>query len=136
MMYEINDNNQENEQHGLILDNIVPDIRWRKPFPTYLFSTTKAVEVQCIPNNTDHFKLYKIHATDKNWTRVTSHFQYLKLLQDFLVQEKVEYVKGTGCVATHPVLLWTDPRTTSLIMSTAEVFGENIISRYVKLAIF
>ena len=66
-------NDAEANSDGMILlDEIIPDIGRGKPFPTYLFATTKATEVESIPNNIDGFQLYKINMTDKDWTKVTS----------------------------------------------------------------
>ena len=66
-------NDAEANSDGMILlDEIILDTGRGKPFPTYLFTTMKATEVESIPNNIDGFKLYKINTTDKDWTKVTS----------------------------------------------------------------
>ena len=67
---------EEGNADGTILDDIIPDIRRGKPFPTYLFSTTKPIEVECTPNDINGFKLYKIHTTDQEWMKVTSDQHY------------------------------------------------------------
>ena len=48
--YNVEDGDKENEQQGMILDDMFPNVGHGKPFPTYLFSTTKLVEVQYIPS--------------------------------------------------------------------------------------
>ena len=66
-------NDAEANSDGMILlDEIILNNGTGKPFPTYLFATMKATEVESIPNNIDGFQLYKINITDKDWTKVTS----------------------------------------------------------------
>ena len=73
-------NDAEANSDGMILlDEIIPDIGRGKPFPTYLFATMKATEIESIPNNIDGFQLYKINTTDKDWTKVTSDRQYFDM---------------------------------------------------------
>ena len=64
-IYDVEDD-KENDQQGMMLDDMFPDIGHGKPFPTYLFSTTKPVEVQYIPPNIGGFKMYKINTNDKD----------------------------------------------------------------------
>ena len=79
IQYEDVKDDEEGNADGTIPDDIIPDIRRGKPFPTYLFSTTKPIEVECIPNDINGFKLYKIHTTDQEWMKVTSDQHYFDL---------------------------------------------------------
>ena len=75
---ELEDEDEANA-HGMILDEIIPDIGRGKPFQIYLFATMKLTKVESIPNNIDGFKLYQIKTRDRDWTKVTSDHQYFDL---------------------------------------------------------
>ena len=89
----------EANAHGMILDEIIPDIRRGKPFPMYLFATMKPTEVESIPNNIDGFKLYQIKTTDRDWTKVTSNCCYFDLKtssrQNFFSKRKGGICQGS-----------------------------------------